>query len=166
MKSNIDSDIKMPKSLLSPKDEKDYEEFVNYCIGEFLEILEIFGKSQVYSMETEYDEVKVRLAKLPKSHIPDSGRGEELGRTAEERFKQVKSKYLGILHLNDEKDVPFVKVGDKVKEGQILAIVQTMNIANEVRANWGGKIIEILEDDGKPVEYGQTLFVIDTMNGE
>ncbi|MFW8565121.1 acetyl-CoA carboxylase biotin carboxyl carrier protein [Orrella sp. 11846] len=56
---------------------------------------------------------------------------------------------------------PFVEVGDSVREGQALCIVEAMKLLNEIEADRAGVIKEILIDNGEPVEFGQPLFVID-----
>lgn len=53
---------------------------------------------------------------------------------------------------------PFVKVGDLVQPGQVLCIVEAMKVMNEVRAEVAGVVVEILAEEGDPVEYGQPLF--------
>ncbi|MDR3100654.1 MAG: acetyl-CoA carboxylase biotin carboxyl carrier protein [Paraburkholderia sp.] len=55
---------------------------------------------------------------------------------------------------------PFVQVGDTVKEGQTLCIIEAMKLLNEIEADAAGVIKEILADNGQAVEYGQPLFVI------
>ena len=55
----------------------------------------------------------------------------------------------------------FVKVGDRVEKGQTLCIIEAMKLMNEIEAEFTGKIVDILIEDGQPVEYGQSLFIID-----
>ena len=55
----------------------------------------------------------------------------------------------------------FAEVGDVVKEGQAVCIIEAMKIMNEIEADQAGTITKILVDNGKPVEYGQPLFVIE-----
>ncbi len=55
---------------------------------------------------------------------------------------------------------PFVEVGQTVKEGQPLCIIEAMKLLNEIEADKSGVIKEILVENGEPVEYGQPLFVI------
>ncbi|MEQ9322963.1 MAG: acetyl-CoA carboxylase biotin carboxyl carrier protein, partial [Polyangiaceae bacterium] len=56
---------------------------------------------------------------------------------------------------------PFVEVGSKVREGQTLCIVEAMKLMNEIEADVSGTVVEILVDNGKPVEFEQPLFRID-----
>ena len=57
-------------------------------------------------------------------------------------------------------DDDFVNVGDKVKKGQTLCIIEAMKIMNEIESEHEGIITEIKTDNGNPVEYNQVLFVI------
>ncbi|KAI3470355.1 hypothetical protein Pfo_027018 [Paulownia fortunei] len=56
---------------------------------------------------------------------------------------------------------PFVKVGDKVKKGQVLCIIEAMKLMNEIEADQSGTLVEILAEDGKPVSVDTPLFVIE-----
>jgi len=55
---------------------------------------------------------------------------------------------------------PFVEVGDTVKEGDTLCIVEAMKLMNEIEADASGTVKAVLVENGQPVEYGQPLFVI------
>ena len=55
----------------------------------------------------------------------------------------------------------FVKVGDKVSEGDVLCIIEAMKMMNEVKSDYSGIIKEILISDADPVEYGEALFIIE-----
>ncbi|HET6787390.1 MAG TPA: acetyl-CoA carboxylase biotin carboxyl carrier protein [Aquabacterium sp.] len=55
----------------------------------------------------------------------------------------------------------FAEVGDQVKEGQPICIIEAMKIMNEIEADKAGTITKILVDNGQPVEYGQPLFIIE-----
>lgn len=73
----------------------------------------------------------------------------------------VKSPLVGTFYAAPSEDAqPFVKVGDKVKKGQILAIVEAMKLMNDIESDFDGEITEIYVENGQPVEYGQPLFSI------
>ena len=55
---------------------------------------------------------------------------------------------------------PFVDVGDTVKAGQVIGIVEAMKLMNEIEADRSGEIVEIPVTNGQPVEYGETIFRI------
>lgn len=56
---------------------------------------------------------------------------------------------------------PFVKVGDKVKKGQVLCIIEAMKLMNEIEADQSGTLVEVIAEDGKPVSVDTPLFVIE-----
>jgi acetyl-CoA carboxylase biotin carboxyl carrier protein len=73
----------------------------------------------------------------------------------------VKSPMVGSVYLQPEPGAPlFVKVGDTVEAGQTLMIIEAMKTMNPIPAPKGGKIVEILVEDGQPVEFGEPLAVI------
>jgi acetyl-CoA carboxylase biotin carboxyl carrier protein len=61
---------------------------------------------------------------------------------------------------NSPEDPPFVKVGDKVDKNTIVCIIEAMKVMNEVKAGVAGTVVEILVDNGHPVEFGSKLFRI------
>lgn len=56
---------------------------------------------------------------------------------------------------------PFVQVGDIVKEGDVVCIVEAMKLMNEIVSEVSGKIVEICVEDGQPVEFGQVLMYVE-----
>lgn len=55
---------------------------------------------------------------------------------------------------------PFVKVGDRVQPGQVLCIIESMKLMNEIEAEVSGTILSKLVENGRPVEYGEALFAV------
>lgn len=79
----------------------------------------------------------------------------------EEDYKLVKSPMVGTFYGRPSpKADTFVKVGDKVKKGDILCIVEAMKLMNEIESEFDGEIVEILVKDEEMVEYGQVLIKI------
>ncbi len=77
---------------------------------------------------------------------------------------KILSPMVGTFYASPSPDSPaFVKEGDVVKKGQPLAILEAMKIMNELEAEFDCKILKILVDDGKPVEYDMPLFVVEKM---
>ncbi len=71
----------------------------------------------------------------------------------------VKTPLVGTIYLAPgEKEEPFVKVGDTVKKGQVVAIVEAMKLMNEIESEYDGVVKEVLVGNGEVVEYGQPLF--------
>lgn len=75
--------------------------------------------------------------------------------------KIVKSPLVGTFYVAPSEDAePYVRVGDTVKKGQTLAIVEAMKLMNEIESDFDGVVTEVLVQNGEPVEYGQPLFCI------
>ncbi|HAU28648.1 MAG TPA: acetyl-CoA carboxylase biotin carboxyl carrier protein [Rhodospirillaceae bacterium] len=73
----------------------------------------------------------------------------------------VKSPMVGTVYLKPSPDAsPFVKVGDTVSEGQTLLIIEAMKVMNPIKAQKGGKVMEVLVSDAQPIEFGEPLLVI------
>jgi len=74
----------------------------------------------------------------------------------------VKSPMVGTVYMQPSPEAPaFIKVGDTVAAGQTLMIVEAMKTMNPIPAPKGGKIVEVLVEDGQPVEFGEPLVVIE-----
>lgn len=80
---------------------------------------------------------------------------------AEEGVLVVKSPIVGTFYRTpDPNSPPFVSVGDRVKPGQVLCIVEAMKLMNEIEAEVAGEILKIHHETGQPVQYGDALFSI------
>ncbi len=78
-----------------------------------------------------------------------------------EGLTAVKSPIVGTFYrASDPNASPFVKEGDKVAKGQTLCIIEAMKLMNEIEAETEGEIVRILVENGRPVEFGQELFLI------
>ena len=76
--------------------------------------------------------------------------------------KMITSPLVGTFYAAPSEDkAPFVSIGDQVKEGQILAIVEAMKLMNDIESDYDGVVKKILVQNGQSVEYGQPLFVIE-----
>lgn len=74
----------------------------------------------------------------------------------------VKAPMVGTAYLQPQPDAaPFIKVGDSVREGQTLLIIEAMKVMNQILSPRSGRVAQILVDDGAPVEYGQPLVVLE-----
>jgi acetyl-CoA carboxylase biotin carboxyl carrier protein len=74
----------------------------------------------------------------------------------------LKSPMVGTAYLSPQPEAPpFIKVGDTVREGQPLLIIEAMKVMNQIPAPRAGRVTHILVTDGTPVEYGQALLVLE-----
>jgi acetyl-CoA carboxylase biotin carboxyl carrier protein len=73
----------------------------------------------------------------------------------------VKSPIVGTYYESPKPgDPPFVKVGDSVESGQVLCIIESMKLMNEIESEIAGTIVAKLMESGRPVEYGEALFAV------
>lgn len=74
----------------------------------------------------------------------------------------VKSPMVGTAYIAPEPgSAPFARVGDTVKAGQTLLIIEAMKVMNPIKAPKGGTVVEVMVSDSQPVEYGEVLMVIE-----
>src|SRR5690606_17525097 len=74
----------------------------------------------------------------------------------------VKSPMIGTFYRSSSPDKPpFVSVGDEIKPGKVLCIVEAMKLFNEIESEVSGRIVKVLVDDASPVEYDQPLFLVE-----
>ncbi|MGW9194445.1 acetyl-CoA carboxylase biotin carboxyl carrier protein [Micromonospora chersina] len=78
----------------------------------------------------------------------------------------VRAPVVGTFYRSPEPSAPpFVAVGDVVRPGQVIGIVEAMKLMNEVTAGQAGRVVEVLVEDGKPVEYDQPLIALEPLTG-
>lgn len=77
-------------------------------------------------------------------------------------YVTVKSPMIGTFYRAPSPDKPvFVEVGDTIKAGDTVCIIEAMKLFNEIESEISGKIVKVLVDDATPVEYDQPLFLVD-----
>lgn len=75
---------------------------------------------------------------------------------------EIKSPMIGTFYRTPNPDSdPFVKVGDTVKQGDTVCIIEAMKLFNEIESEISGKIVKVLVENAQPVEYDQPLFLVD-----
>lgn len=87
--------------------------------------------------------------------------GKEDKKEDEACYKEIVSPMVGTFYAAPAPDKPpYVKVGDKVKKGQIVCIIEAMKLMNEIESEFDGEIVKILVNNEEMVEYGQPLFLV------
>jgi biotin carboxyl carrier protein len=85
----------------------------------------------------------------------------EEGKKEEDGLVAITSPMVGTFYRSPSPDSPpFIQEGDTIKTGQVVCIVEAMKLFNEIESEVGGKIVKILAENGKPVEYGQKLMLV------
>jgi len=92
----------------------------------------------------------------------EGGEQKPAGGGSDDNYITVKSPMIGTFYRSSSPDKPvFVEVGDNVKKGDTVCIIEAMKLFNEIESEVSGKIVKVLVDDATPVEYDQPLFLVD-----
>lgn len=95
------------------------------------------------------------------SNTPTTNSAEEENQVEEFTGKKLVSPMVGTFYAQSSPDKPaFVKVGDKVKKGQTICIIEAMKLMNEIESEYDGEIVKVLVNNDEMVEFGQPLFLI------
>ena len=90
------------------------------------------------------------------------GGGDAPAASDDDKYLTIKSPMIGTFYRASSPDKPlFVEVGDAVKSGDPVCIIEAMKLFNEIESEVSGKIVKVLVDDATPVEYDQPLFLVD-----
>lgn len=148
-------------------------------------LVKILETSEVTDIEIEENGTKIKVAKKVRiaqpvqtlSAVPSQTSSVAVQQTTEEKpaekksteestesnLHTVRSPIVGTFYRAPAPDAdPYVQVGDNVSVGTVLCIVEAMKLMNEIESDVNGKIVKILVENGKPVEYNQPLFLIQT----
>ncbi len=143
---------------------------------EIRELIKIFDKSGLSKLKLKKEDFEISLEKeqetqapkqapVPQSAPPIAATVEEPAKELEavkKKGEYITSPMVGTFYRAPSPDSPpFVKVGDVVSKGQTIGIIEAMKIFNEIEAEFDCKILEILVEDGQPVEYDMPLFLVE-----
>ena len=140
-------------------------------------LIDDMGNSKIDELSIEFpDGIKISMKKdktqmiqaVPQEpvqyiSVPDKKieKAETVENKVEENYKIVKSPMVGTFYSKSSPTAePYVKVGSKVKKGDILCIVEAMKLMNEIESEFDGEIVEVCVNDGDMVDYGKPLFKI------
>ena len=139
-------------------------------------LVRLLAKRNVAEFEFEDEKVRIRLAFPKAAGAPNAGAPALVVTPQEQHLSPlaaapsapadaeavyVTSPFVGTFYRSPSPDAPhFVEVGSAIREGQALCIVEAMKLMNEIEADCAGTIVDILAENGKPVEFGQKLFKV------
>lgn len=149
-------------------------------IKEIKEMLQLMNENGLTEIEIEKDGLKIKLKKgaggfveetmIQREPRPQVSQGPVIVSSDREASKPassaarnlVKSPMVGTFYSAPAPDAqPFAKVGSSIEVGQVICIIEAMKLMNEIKSEVKGKIVEILVNNGDPVEFGQPLFVLE-----
>ncbi|AGF49316.1 acetyl-CoA carboxylase biotin carboxyl carrier protein [Candidatus Kinetoplastidibacterium galati] len=132
-------------------------------------LIDLVAESDITEFEITEGDGRVRIVKSSSSNNHTSPVTDLVGSTEKkvdnvviDNSHIVRAPMVGTFYRSSSPgNPPFVDIGQVVKEGDQLCIIEAMKLLNEVEADKSGVIKAILVDNGEPVEYGQHLFIID-----
>lgn len=153
---------------------------------EIQDLIDFISKSGLdeVNIETEEFKIKVKKNSEPKTQVVQaaapapqpaapqpsapaaessaSAPKEEGGNADEDKYVAIKSPMIGTFYRASNPESPaFANVGDTVKAGDTVCIVEAMKLFNEIESEVSGKIVKVLVENASPVEYDQPLFLVD-----
>lgn len=137
------------------------------------EIISLVKGSDIKTVSIEAEGLKIHIETHQRESLPKGEAYKELKHVeilppsqevAEEKHLHViKSPLVGTFYRSPSPGAPpFVEVGDIVSPGQVLCIIEALKVMNEIESDVRGRVVKILVENGETVEYGQSLFLIDT----
>ncbi len=138
------------------------------------ELIALMEEHNLSEIEIEKEGIKVKLKKGGQEikvveSVPLGGVSFQKERTSEvgeeKNAIQVTSPMVGTFYRAPSPGAqPYVEVGQIVNPGDVLCIIEAMKLMNEIKSEVKGKILEILVDNGQPVEFGQPLFLVEPIS--
>jgi len=141
-------------------------------------LVKLLSESTVDEIEIEEEGKKIRIVRhtnsgiplsvpppgtTPVAHAPQfSPAPDNLPVAPSAKLHEIKSPIVGTFYRAPAPDAsPFVQVGSVIEPGNVLCIIEAMKLMNEIEADVSGKIAKIMVENGQPVEYDQTLFLVE-----
>ena len=130
------------------------------------ELVDNLDEFKLTELEYQDGDIKIRVSKASKASVVNKTSDTILGNNKEvlndsENGILIKSPIIGTAYLATEPGAKqFIKIGDKIKKGQTIMIVEAMKTMNHVPSTSDGEVKSILVKDGQPVEFGQTLVLL------
>lgn len=131
--------------------------------GDFEVTIKTGGVMQPVQYTPAYAQQMPQMAQQPAAESRAEAPAQANAAPKAESGTAFKSPMIGTFYRKSGPDKdPFVKVGDTIKKGDVLCIIEAMKLFNEIEYDGdGGKVVKILVDDASPVEYDQPLFLIE-----
>ncbi len=132
------------------------------------ELVDCLSEFKITEIEYQDGDKKIKVSKSQRNYSEKSLSSAVVSPTKsvltdkDENVIRVKSPIIGTAYLAPEPGAKkFIKVGDKIKKGQTVMIVEAMKTMNHVPSSSDGVVKKIMVNDGQPVEFGQTLVVLE-----
>ncbi len=119
-------------------------------------------QEQIFVQSAPVAQIPSPITTEPKAPVVETPVTETPAEDDNAKYITIKSPMIGTFYRSSSPDKdPFVAVGDTIKSGDTICIVEAMKLFNEIEAEVSGKIVKVLVDDASPVQYDQPLFLVD-----
>ena len=146
--------IEQLQRLVRLLDKSDVSELELRRVGDGTHLVLRKAKAPDSNENSMRHQIVPELMNIPAAEVPDKTE------------HKVLAHLVGTFHLwAKPKGGALVAVGDHVKVGQLVGTIESLNVLNEVETTIAGRVVEILVQEGQPVEYGQVLMTIDSLAG-
>ncbi len=130
------------------------------------EYIQFMNENNLCELEIEEEGKRIRLKKnaagqpVIVSQVPQAASAPS--ESKKENAIEIKAPMVGAFYRTPSPGAkPYVEMDEVIKPGDVVCIIEAMKLMNEIKAEVGGKIVQIPVENGEPVEFGQTLFVIE-----
>ena len=142
-------------------------------IKEIKDMINLMNENGLTELEIEKEGVRIRLKKgaagieraveyVAAQQPPQAARAAATNEAPPKTGTDITSPMVGTFYRSPSPDAaPYINVGDTVQPGQVICIIEAMKLMNEIKAEVKGKIVDIQVENAEPVEFGQTLFVVE-----
>jgi len=145
-------------------------------------LVKIVDSTEITDLEIEEEGVRIKIAKKIRNaqlvtnpqmiatsltqssaNASESSSEETVDKeNKKENLHEIHSPIVGTFYRAPAPDAdPYIQIGDTISSGSVLCIVEAMKLMNEIESDVSGKVVKILVENGKPVEYNQPLFLIE-----
>jgi acetyl-CoA carboxylase biotin carboxyl carrier protein len=149
-------------------------------IKEIKEMINLMNENSLMELEIEKDGMRIRLKKtapdqgsyqgpvlIERQSFAQAAAPAEAAPAAEKmavKSVEIKAPMVGTFYRAPAPEAPpYVEVGQTIEAGQVICIIEAMKLMNEIKSEVRGKILEIVVENAEPVEFGQTMFIIEAL---
>lgn len=138
------------------------------------ELIDLIDGTDVTEVEVESNGVRIKVVRgskqapivmyggAPMAAAPQAGREEEPEGDEDSNLRPIPATMVGVFYRASSPETdPFVQVGQEVRKGDTVCIIEAMKMMNQIESDKAGRITSVMVQNGEPVEFGQPLFTIE-----
>ena len=144
-------------------------------IKEIKDMINLMNENNLTELELEKEGLKIRLKRASsgvyEKALEYAPSPQDAGREAPAKIKEaaekknvveIKAPMVGTFYRAPSPEAPpYINIGDMIEPGQVICIIEAMKLMNEIKSELKGKVVDIQVENAEPVEFGQTLFMVE-----